>query len=245
MIYNKFKDIELSALAFGTMRLPVDKMNNIDEKQTFDMVDYALSNGVNYFDTAYPYHGGMSEIVVGKALKRYPRDRFYLATKFPGHQISSNYDPKAIFEEQLAKCNVDYFDFYLLHNVYENSINVYMDKRWGILEYFLEQKRNGRIKPLVTIAAITFINHGNAVCLNYAKIFKRATAWRNVRLITFWQLHCHAKFNKLKIARFHLHFFRRTQIVPIAFCAFNKTNFFNVCKIFNFNFQHNNLQFLY
>lgn len=148
MYYNNFKDKKISALAFGTMRLPLTENKDIDEKQTFDMVDYALANGVNYFDTAYPYHGGLSEIVVGKALKRHPRESFYLATKFPGHQISASYDPKAVFEEQLEKCQVDYFDFYLLHNVYENSIKVYTDKKWGILDYFLEQKRNGRIRHL-------------------------------------------------------------------------------------------------
>lgn len=148
MYYNNFKGKKISALAFGTMRLPLTENKDIDEKQTFDMVDYALANGVNYFDTAYPYHGGLSEIVVGKALKRHPRESFYLATKFPGHQISASYDPKAVFEEQLEKCQVDYFDFYLLHNVYENSVKVYTDKKWGILDYFLEQKRNGRIRHL-------------------------------------------------------------------------------------------------
>ncbi|MCH5164319.1 MAG: aldo/keto reductase [Clostridiales bacterium] len=148
MYYNRFKDKKLSALAFGAMRLPVDGEGKIDEKQTFDMVDYAIKNGVNYFDTAYPYHGGLSEVVMGKALGRYPRESYYLATKFPGHQISSSYNPKEIFEEQLAKCGVEYFDFYLLHNVYESSIDVYLDEKWGIIDYFLEQKKNGRIRHL-------------------------------------------------------------------------------------------------
>ena len=148
MIYNSFRDKNLSALAFGAMRLPVDGNGKIDERQTFDMVDIAIRSGVNYFDTAYPYHGGMSEIVMGKALSRYPRESFYLTTKYPGHQISSSYNPKDIFEEQLAKCGVEYFDFYLLHNVYENSIAVYMDEQWGILDYFVEQKKAGRIKHL-------------------------------------------------------------------------------------------------
>ncbi len=147
MIYRNFKDKKLSRLAFGTMRLPLID-GNIDEKQTFQMVDLALDSGVNYFDTAYPYHGGMSEVVVGKALKRHDRDSFYLATKFPGHQISSSYNAEEIFEEQLNKCGVDRFDFYLLHNVYENSINVYKDEKWKILDYFLQQKKNGRIGHL-------------------------------------------------------------------------------------------------
>lgn len=114
-----------------------------------EMAAYAISHGVNYFDTAYPYHGGESERVIGRVLSRYPRESYYLATKYPGHQISSTgYDPAAIFEEQLKKCGVEYFDFYLLHNVYEKSMEVYMDPRWGIVDYFREQKRLGRIRHL-------------------------------------------------------------------------------------------------
>ena len=150
MLTNDFKEITLSRLGFGTMRLPVIGGNaaEIDEKQVDEMVDYAISHGINYFDTAYPYHGGMSEKVIGRSLSRYPRENYYLATKYPGHQLSSSYDPAAIFEEQLKKCGVDYFDFYLLHNVYENSIQVYTDEHWGIVDYFVEQKRKGRIKHL-------------------------------------------------------------------------------------------------
>lgn len=146
MYYNNVLGEKLSALAFGTMRLPLID-GKIDEKQTFEMVDYALDNGVNYFDTAYPYHGGYSELVVGRALARHDRSKFFLADKFPGHQISKSYNVKEIFEEQLNKCKVDHFDFYLLHNVYEQSIDVYTGK-WGIVEYLVEQKRNGRIRHL-------------------------------------------------------------------------------------------------
>lgn len=148
MIYRNFQDKKLSLLGFGTMRLPVDANGVIDEAQVREMTATAISHGVNYFDTAYPYHGGESERVIGRVLKDYPRESYYLATKFPGHQISSSYDPAAIFEEQLEKCGVDYFDFYLLHNVYENSIATYLDPKWGILDYFKEQKRLGRIKHL-------------------------------------------------------------------------------------------------
>ncbi len=147
MIYRDFQGEKLSLLGFGTMRLPtVD--GKIDEVQTQKMVDLAIESGVNYFDTAFPYHGGMSEIVVGKALSKYPRESYKLATKYPGHQIAETYNPAEIFEEQLKKCGVEYFDFYLLHNVYEKSIEVYKDSRWGIVDYFLEQKRLGRIRHL-------------------------------------------------------------------------------------------------
>lgn len=148
MYYNTFKDTKLSGLGFGTMRLPTDETGRIDEQKTAEMVDLAIQSGVNYFDTAFPYHGGESEIVIGKILKNYPRDSFYLATKFPGHQIRASYDPAEVFERQLEKCGVEYFDFYLLHNVYENSVGVYKDPRYGIIDYFLKQKELGRIKHL-------------------------------------------------------------------------------------------------
>ena len=85
---------------------------------------------------------------MGKILNRYPRESWLLADKYPGHQISSSYDPAAIFEKQLKKCGVEYFDYYLLHNVCELSLQTYLDPRWGILDYFREQKRLGRIRHL-------------------------------------------------------------------------------------------------
>ncbi|MCL1914115.1 MAG: aldo/keto reductase [Eubacteriaceae bacterium] len=147
MLKSTFKDKALPLLGFGTMRLPM-KEGQIDEFELRQMVRYAMENGVNYFDTAYPYVDSESERAIGRILKEYPRESFYLATKYPGHQVLSDYDPKKIFEEQLEKCGVDYFDFYLLHNVYENSIHRYMDPGLGIIEYLLEQKKAGRIRHL-------------------------------------------------------------------------------------------------
>lgn len=148
MIYSDFKGKKLSLLGFGTMRLPLLPDGEIDEEQVHRMVRYAADNGVNYYDTAYPYHNSKSELVIGRALKQLPRESYYLANKYPGHQISESYDPEAIFEEQLKKCGVEYFDFYLLHNVYENSVGVYKDPKWGIIDYFIKQKKLGRIKHL-------------------------------------------------------------------------------------------------
>ena len=155
MIISDFQGKDVALLGFGAMRLPVGEDGNIDEKTVFDIVKYASENGVNYYDTAYPYHQGNSEIVLAKALKQLPRESYYLADKYPGHQISSSYNPAEIFEEQLKKCDVEYFDFYLLHNVYENSIQVYIDPKWGIIDYFIEQKRLGRIRHL------GFSSHGS------------------------------------------------------------------------------------
>ena len=147
MIYREFKGKKLSALGFGCMRLPT-KGDAVDVEQVEAMTAYAIEHGVNYFDTAYPYHVGMSERVMGQILSRYPRESFYLADKFPGHQVMKDYHPQEIFEEQLRRCKVDYFDFYLLHNVYEKSLDTYLNPEYGILDYFREQKRLGRIKHL-------------------------------------------------------------------------------------------------
>ena len=146
MIYKKFQNLELSNLGLGTMRLPNKGVNGdtpIDEEETAKMVDYAIKNGINYFDTAWGYHNGQSEIVIGKVLKKYPRDKFYLATKFPGYDIYNMDKVEEIFEKQLQKCQVDYFDFYLFHNVYEKNVDYYLDPKYGILDYLLKQIFNG------------------------------------------------------------------------------------------------------
>ncbi len=147
MIYSNVCGEKVSKLAFGTMRMPM-KDGELDQEQIQAMTDYAIENGVNYFDTAWPYHDGLSEISIGKALTKYPRESFFLADKYPGHQVMSNYDPATIFEKQLEKCGVEYFDFYLLHNINEMCFDVYQDPKWDILNYFIEQKKNGRIKHL-------------------------------------------------------------------------------------------------
>ncbi len=138
----------MKRFGFGCMRFPTNSDESINYEETEKMIDYALKNGVNYFDTAYVYHAGKSETVLGEILKKYPRESFMIADKYPGHQIADTYEPEPIFLEQLERCKVDYFDYYLLHNVNENSINVYKDKKWGVLEYFKEQKRLGKIKHL-------------------------------------------------------------------------------------------------
>lgn len=150
MIYRDFKGETISLLGFGAMRLPLlkDGSGEVDEDQVYRIVRYAIEHGINYFDTAYPYHNAKSEIILGNALRDFPRENYYLATKFPGHQIADSYYPEEIFEEQLNKCGVTYFDFYLLHNVYENSIHTYTDPKWGIIDYFIKQKQLGRIKHL-------------------------------------------------------------------------------------------------
>ncbi len=157
MVYRKFQDMELSALGLGAMRLPVidGDDSRIDEEAAGRMVDYAMENGINYYDTAWGYHSGNSELVMGKLLSKYPRDKFYLASKFPGYDLANMPKVSEIFERQLEKCRVEYFDFYLFHNVCEMNIDAYLDPKYGIYDYLTEQKKNGRIRHL------GFSAHGN------------------------------------------------------------------------------------
>ena len=150
MIYKNFQNHKLSALGLGAMRLPVigGDDSKIDETAAEKMVDYAMEHGINYYDTAWGYHGGQSELVIGRALNRYPRESYYLATKFPGYDLSNMDKVEEIFEKQLKKCGVEYFDFYLFHNVCEMNIDAYLDDKYGIYRYLMKQKRAGRIRHL-------------------------------------------------------------------------------------------------
>jgi len=150
MIFKQFQDLKLSALGMGCMRLPVldGDYGRVDQAQTNQMVDRALAAGVNYFDTAWGYHNGRSEQALGAALARHPRGSFYLADKFPGYDLGNIGRVREIFEEQLRRCGVGYFDFYLFHNVYEKNVGPYLDRQYGILQYLLAQKQAGRIRHL-------------------------------------------------------------------------------------------------
>lgn len=173
MKMKKFFEWEISALGLGAMRLPtLGDDGAVDEERAIELVRYAYEHGINYFDTAYRYHEGESEKIVGRALSIYPRESWHLASKFPGHMLVKEPDgrlaftgfpgkkvyfesPRELFETQLSKCGVDYFDVYLLHNVNETSIDFYLDKEVGLVDYLLEEKRNGRIKHLA------FSTHGS------------------------------------------------------------------------------------
>lgn len=151
MTTKTFQDLKLSALGMGAMRLPVlgGDDEHIDQTAVEEMVAYAMEHGINYYDTAWGYHGGNSETAMGKALRKYPRERFYLATKFPGYDLSNMTKVEEIFEMQLKKCQVEYFDFYLFHNVCEMNIDAYLDdETYGIFSFLMEQKKKGRIKHL-------------------------------------------------------------------------------------------------
>lgn len=141
---------KVSPLGYGCMRLPrlfADRQD-IDYEAAQKLIDYAYEHGVNYFDTAYPYHERMSETFVGKALKNYPRESFFLADKMPGWLIRKPEDGERIFEEQLKKCQVDYFDFYLCHAIEKVDSFIRVYEETGILKYLQKQKEAGRIRHL-------------------------------------------------------------------------------------------------
>lgn len=150
MVYRDFHKLQLSGLGLGAMRLPVigGDDSKIDEAAAAKMVEYAMENGINYYDTAWGYHGGQSELAMGRILKNYPREKFYLASKFPGYDLSNMDKVEEIFEKQLEKCQVEYFDFYLFHNVCEMNIDYYLDEQYGIRDYLVKQKEAGKIRHL-------------------------------------------------------------------------------------------------
>lgn len=150
MIYKPFQGMQLSRLGMGNMRLPV-RGGKIDRQKAQEMIDYAMEQGVNYYDTAYVYHSGESESFLGEAFRKYPRDSYYLATKF---YVMANPDLEQVFEEQLCKLRTDYIDFYLLHCVNEETIGAYMQKNRHYMDFLLEQKAKGRIRH------IGFSSHG-------------------------------------------------------------------------------------
>ena len=147
MNYKNFNnEVFLSRLGMGNMRLPIKENEPgkpIDYEKGQEIIDYCISQGINYFDTAYIYHDGESEVFLGKALATYPRDSYYIADKY---KQSANPDYKAQFNEQLNRLNVDYIDFYLLHGISDHTSKDYLTN--GCIEYFLELKKKGKIKHL-------------------------------------------------------------------------------------------------
>jgi len=142
---KKYKGLDISVIGFGAMRLP-QKDGEPDIEKTQEMVDYAMEHGINYYDTAWFYHGGKSELAVGEVMKKYPRDSYYLADKMPLRILKDKSEVIPTFEEQLQKCRTDYFDFYLAHNINKREWEIL--KNCEVYEQLLEQKKNGKIKYL-------------------------------------------------------------------------------------------------
>ena len=145
MIYKPFKEINLPALGMGVMQLQSNKEGSPeDHAKNQALIDYAMENGINYFDTAYIYgKDGSSEKCLGELLTKYPRQSYYLSTKY---SVYGGDDYNSVFEEQLTRLKTDYIDFYLLHSVFDDTYQRYIDN--GCIKYFEEQQRKGRIKYL-------------------------------------------------------------------------------------------------
>ena len=136
--------IDVSLLGFGCMRFPTNKEGKIDRPLAQEMLDKAIASGVNYIDTAYPYHGGESELFVGEALKKYPRDSYYLATKLPVWFVNTVEDVDKYFNEQLGKLQTDHFDFYLMHAMNKGSWKKMVEV--GTVKRLEELKAEGKIR---------------------------------------------------------------------------------------------------
>lgn len=159
MEYRQFRGLRISALGFGTMRYPLKEDRSIDEELTEKLLKTAYENGVNYFDTAWPYHDGKSEGILAKSLSLYPRDTYYIADKMPGHQFMDPFEPEKIFEAQFKRLGTEYIDFYLLHNVNDSCLDTYMDEEIGLIRYLSGEREKGRIKYL------GFSTHATVECL--------------------------------------------------------------------------------
>jgi len=162
MIYKQFKDLKLSSLGMGVMRLPATAPGYgapIDYGKAKELLEYAYEHGINYYDTSYFYHDGDSERFLGKTMSQFPRDSWYLASKLPGNLMRINngklevsgkpfHRPKDVFEFQMERCGVDYFDFFMLHNVSESTYSTYTNDSLGLIDCLLQQKEKGRIRHL-------------------------------------------------------------------------------------------------
>ncbi len=145
VVKREFDNLEIPLIALGCMRLPM-RNDKIDMVELDKMVAYAMEHGANYFDTAYMYVDGKSENAIGEVLKQYKRESFFLADKCPAYLVKSKEDSKKLFEEQLKKCQVEYFDNYMVHNINKNTLSNYRDNdMYGEL---LKIKKEGKIKHL-------------------------------------------------------------------------------------------------
>src|SRR5574344_188946 len=167
--HDKGAATDISLLGFGCMRFPVIEHKgedgkiekSIDMEKSQKLVDYAYSHGVNYYDTAYNYHRGKSGEAIGKMLKKYPRDSFYLANKMPSWLIEKPEDCKRLFEEQLTKCGVEYFDYYLLHALSDRATYDKAYEECGGYNYLQSEKAAGRVKR------VGFSFHGDQELFDY------------------------------------------------------------------------------
>ena len=145
VVRRKFADIDTPLIALGCMRLPM-RNDKVDMVELDKMVEYAMEHGANYFDTAYMYVDGKSENAIGEILKKYPRESFILADKCPAYLVNSQADVRKLCEEQLKKCQVEYFDNYMVHNINKNTLSNYRDN--NMYDELVKLKKEGKVKHI-------------------------------------------------------------------------------------------------
>lgn len=137
--------MNLPLLGYGCMRFPVND-NKIDFEEAKELIHHAYNSGINYFDTAYNYHGGDSEIFLGKVLPEFERESYYLTSKLPVWNVKNEEDAEKLFNEQLQKCNTEYFDFYLLHSLDKKKFETV--KQFDLYDFIAKKKAEGKIKHI-------------------------------------------------------------------------------------------------
>jgi predicted aldo/keto reductase-like oxidoreductase len=167
--------VSLPRLGYGCMRFPTND-NKIDFEYAKRLIHHAYNNGMNYFDTAYNYHGGESETFLGQVLTEFKRESYYLTSKLPVWKVKAEGDAENLFNEQLKKCNTEYFDFYLLHSLNKKSIETV--EKFNLYDFILQKKKEGKIKN------IGFSFHDSNEVL---KEFAAAHKWDFIQLqINYW-----------------------------------------------------------
>ncbi|MDR3254315.1 MAG: aldo/keto reductase [Synergistaceae bacterium] len=180
----------ITLLGFGLMRLPLKSTNagDIDADAARNMVDMAIEAGVNYFDTAWVYHEGKSESFAGDALSRHKREEYCLATKMPSWLLESEEDVERIFSEQLRKCKVDYFDFYLMHNLCGERYE--LAEKYRVYEFLRRKKEEGRILRLgfsIHDSAEVLLKVTNAHQWDFAQIQLNYLDWETLDSKTLYE----------------------------------------------------------
>jgi predicted aldo/keto reductase-like oxidoreductase len=146
VVRRRFQNMEMPLLSVGGERLPTSPNGRIDMAHLERMIDYGMQNGVNFFDTAWTYFGGESEAALGRVLRNYRRESFYLCNKSPLYVINSKDDVRRLFDQQLRRCQVDFFDFYMAHNINTRTQNTFYGS--NVYEELVKIKEEGLIKHL-------------------------------------------------------------------------------------------------
>ncbi|MDR1141985.1 MAG: aldo/keto reductase, partial [Planctomycetaceae bacterium] len=216
---NPYSGDKVSLLGYGCMRWPLKqradgKGEEVDQEAVNELVDYAIAHGVNYFDTAPVYIRGWSETATGIALKRHPRDKFFIATKMSNHrsiaglsetELRSFDNSVKLYHQSFKNLQVDYIDYYLLHNVGTGGMATFKERFYenGMVDFLLKEKEAGRIRNLGfsfhgDIAAYDFLLAQN-IQWDFAQIQLNYVDWKNASGINTNAEYLYAELLKHKV----------------------------------------------